>query len=99
MKRRLIAAELAGAVSITSAHAQTTTPDRVKTRLGDLKFERGFPTEETKREVFDEIDYQRAVQAYLWAYPGVSFESIRVAGKLTFLAAVCGFSAATAGDN
>ena len=25
------------------------------------------------------MDYQRAVQAYLWAYPAVSFESIRVA--------------------
>jgi hypothetical protein len=27
-----------------------------------LKFEQGFPTEETKQKVFDEIDYQRAVQ-------------------------------------
>ena len=45
------------------------------------EFERGFPTEETKRKVFDEIDYQRAVQAYLWAYPAVSFESIRIATK------------------
>ena len=27
------------------------------------------------------MDYQRAVQAYLWAYPAVSFESIRVAVK------------------
>ena len=53
----------------------------MKTRIGDLKFERGFPTEETKHKVFDEIDYQRAVQAYLWAYPAVSFESIRVAAK------------------
>ena len=33
--------------------------DTVKTRLGDLKFEQGYPTEETKRKVFDEIDYQR----------------------------------------
>ena len=56
-----------------------TTPDSVNTRIGDLTFERGFPTEETKRKVFDEIDYQRAVQAYLWGYPAVSFESIRLA--------------------
>jgi hypothetical protein len=27
------------------------------------------------------MDYQRAVQAYLWAYPAVSFESIRLAVK------------------
>ncbi len=56
-----------------------TTPDSVSTRIGTLTYERGFPTEETTHKVFDEIDYQRAVQAYLWAYPAVSFESIRVA--------------------
>ncbi len=53
----------------------------MKTRLGELTFERGFPTEETKRKVFDEIDYQRAVQAYLWVYPDVSFESILIGVK------------------
>ena len=60
----------------TGALAQTTD-----TRLGKLNFENGFPTEETTRKLFDEMDYQRAVQAYLWAYPAVSFESIRVATK------------------
>jgi hypothetical protein len=48
---------------IAAAVAPDTTLDTVKTRFGDLTFERGFPTEETKRKVFDEIDYQRAVQA------------------------------------
>ena len=27
------------------------------------------------------MDFQRAVQAYLWAYPAVSFESIRLTAK------------------
>ena len=81
MKTRLITAALASALTITSAHAQTTTPESVKTCLGTLKFEKGFPTEETKRKVFDEIDYQRAVQAYLWAYPAVSFQSLMMAAK------------------
>jgi hypothetical protein len=80
-KPRVIAAALAGTLSITSAYAQNTTPDSVKTRVGDLKFERGFPTEKTTRKLFDEMDYQRAVQAYLWAYPAVSFESIRLGTK------------------
>src|SRR5688572_5376629 len=71
-----------GALCTLTANAQT--PDSVKTRIGDLKFERGFPTEETKQKVFDEIDYQRAVQAYLWAYPAVSFESIKIATKKVF---------------
>ena len=65
----------------------TTTPDSVKTRIGKLNFENGFPTEETARKLFDEMDYQRAVQAYLWAYPAVSFESIRLAAKQADLGA------------
>ena len=64
-----------------SAPATTASGDKVETRLGALAFERGYPTPETTRKVFDEIDYQRAAQAFLWAYPAVSFESIRVAAK------------------
>jgi hypothetical protein len=65
--------------------APTQTPAAIpapapttQSRLGALNFEKGFPTEETTQKLFDELDYQRAVQAYLWAYPAVSFESIRL---------------------
>jgi hypothetical protein len=68
----------------SSAPAAAGTADKVETRLGALTFERGYPTAETARKLFDEIDYQRAVQAYLWGYPAVSFESIRVATKRDF---------------
>jgi len=81
MKYKLIVAALAAAFTITTAYTQTTTPDSVETRIGTMKFEKGFPAEETTRKLFDEMDYQRAVQAYLWAYPAVSFESIRLATK------------------
>ena len=54
------------------------------TSLGALTFERGYPTAETRQKVFDEIDYQRAVQAYLWAYPAVSFQAIQVAAGKDF---------------
>ncbi len=63
-----------------SASAVSTAND-VQTRLGALNFERGYPTAETTKKLFDELDYQRAVQAYLWGYPAVSFESIRMAAK------------------
>jgi hypothetical protein len=59
MKATLIVTDVVFASAITGAYAQDTTSDTVKTRLGDLKFEQGYPTEETKRKVFDEIDYQR----------------------------------------
>jgi hypothetical protein len=81
MKTLHLPALIAAVFIITSGYAQTTTPDSVKTRIGDLKFERGYPTEETAKKLFDEMDYQRAVQAYLWAYPVVSFESIRLGTK------------------
>ena len=38
-----------------------TTPNSVKTRIGTLSFEKGYPSEKTTRKLFDEIDYQRAV--------------------------------------
>jgi hypothetical protein len=78
-RKNLITAVFASALAVTSAHAEA--PGGVKTRIGQLSFDKGFPTEETKRKVFDELDYQRAVQAYLWAYPAVSFEAIRVGVK------------------
>jgi hypothetical protein len=59
-------------------------PDSVETRLGTLEYESGYPTGKTTQMLFDEIDFQRAVQAYLWAYPAVSFESIQIASKETF---------------
>ena len=78
MKPHLITAGLALVVTMMAAGAHAQTTD---TRLGTLTFEKGFPTEETTRKLFDEMDYQRAVQAYLWAYPAVSFESIRIGTK------------------
>jgi hypothetical protein len=75
-KHAVLAAVITGALTLPSAQAQT--PDSVQTRAGTLSFERGYPTPETTQKVFDEMDYQRAVQAYLWAYPAVSFESIRI---------------------
>ena len=67
---------------MSAVDVSTTQPvERVETRLGTLRYELGFPTPETTRKLFDEMDFQRAVQAYLWAYPAVSFESIRVTAK------------------
>lgn len=45
-RQSLIAAAVLGALSLTSAHAQT--PDSVDTRIGTLKFEQGSPTEEAQ---------------------------------------------------
>jgi hypothetical protein len=54
------------------AEAQT-----VKTRIGELHFELGVPTKETVTKLYDEMDFQRAVQAYLWGLPIVALEELK----------------------
>ncbi len=47
-------------------------PDKIETRLGTLKFFDGFPEKATAEKLFNNLDFQRAVQAYLLAIPAVS---------------------------
>ena len=42
-------------------------PDKVETRLGTLGFDAGVPDAATAQKVFDNLDFQHAVQAYLLA--------------------------------
>jgi hypothetical protein len=48
------------------------SPDIVETRIGTLKFFDGFPDKATVEKLYDNLDFQRAVQAYLLALPPVS---------------------------
>jgi hypothetical protein len=47
------------------------------TRIGKLQFTHdfanGYPTKETVERLYDERDFQRACQVYLWSIPAVSF--------------------------
>ena len=52
-------------------------PDTVKTRLGTLKFVDGFPDKATVDKLYDNLDFQRAVQAYLLALPPVNMAGLR----------------------
>ena len=53
-------------------------------RLGPLQFEGGYPTPESVARLYDELDFQRAVQAYLWAVPLVSFAQWQEAYEKVF---------------
>jgi len=35
------------------------------TRIDKLVFEKGYPSEETVAKLYDEMDFQRATQAYI----------------------------------
>jgi hypothetical protein len=48
------------------------SPDKVETRFGTLKFFDGFPDEASVEKLYDNLDFQRAVQAYLLALPAVN---------------------------
>jgi hypothetical protein len=75
----------------TIALAQTTSrkttpvppgiamPDLVETRLGPLSFSDGFPSDATVEKLYDNLDFQRAVQAYLLAIPAVNQAAMRKA--------------------
>jgi len=70
----IVATALLGALAFGAAptNAQTTN-----TRIGELKYEVGYPAKETSQKLYDEIDFQRACQAYMWSFPAVSFASIK----------------------
>lgn len=71
------------AFSVLSANAQQyrmqtpvppgiAIPDKVESRLGTLNFFGGFPDAATVDKLYDNLDFQRAVQAYLLALPVVN---------------------------
>src|SRR5688572_24296242 len=64
------------------ASAQTQSADAAATgavlastdtRIGRLEFERGYPSPPTVKTLFDQMDFQRATQAYLWSLPLMGF--------------------------
>lgn len=61
----------------TPVPAQITTPDRVDTRIGELRFADGVPTRETANALFDHLDFLRGVEVFLNGIPAASLEGIR----------------------
>jgi hypothetical protein len=54
------------------------TPSEVETRLGTLKFSDGMPDEKTVQMAYDNLDFQRGVEAFLNGIPATSIEGIRL---------------------
>jgi hypothetical protein len=61
----------------TEIPASITTPDSVRTSLGTLRFFDGFPDPATVQKVYDNLDFQRGVQAFLTALPAASMHATR----------------------
>ena len=83
-KLALMTAALALPLIVTIADAQTvpkysakvppyiTTPDKVETRIGTLRFFDGLPDTETVQKVYDNLDHARGVEAFLTGIPATS---------------------------
>lgn len=54
---------------------QSYAGEKVETRIGTLEFEKGYPSQQSVKTLFDEIDFQRACQAYLWGLPMLATEA------------------------
>ena len=59
-----------------------STPDKVKTSIGELKFFDGVPTDDTVKTVYDNLDRMRGVQVFLNTIGGASMYRLR-AGNAT----------------
>jgi hypothetical protein len=70
MKKRTI---MMATLCLLSMVAVSGWAETMKTRIGELQFTSGYPTEKTVQKIYDELDFQRAVQAYLWALPMASY--------------------------
>lgn len=66
---------------IGAACQRSGGPQKSPATGSDYPFAGGYPTPESARKLYDELDYQRAVQAYVWAVPLVN--SVAMAKALT----------------
>lgn len=57
------------------------TPNKVKTRIGDLEFYDGLPSKETLTKVYDNLDFIRGVDVFLNFIPATSIEGMRLGMK------------------
>ncbi len=87
MKLGNFLATLAAVLAVSQVGAgETAVP--VKTRIGTLDFTHGFaqgyPSKASVKKLYDELDFQRATQAYLWALPIVSLAEMQRAQREVF---------------
>jgi hypothetical protein len=61
----------------TEMPAGITAPAEVKTRLGTLRTQDGFPDAATIEKVYDNLDFQRGVQSILTTMQGASLVAMR----------------------
>ena len=82
MKHALLASTTA--LALLLATSSLTQAETVDTRIGKLELQAGYPSKATAEKLYDEMDFQRATQAFIWALPAVGFHGLHVAQRETF---------------
>jgi hypothetical protein len=76
---------------VGAGETASRSTSQVPTRIGTLEFTHGFaegyPSKTSVQKLYDEMDFQRATQAYLWALPLVSLAESQRALREVFGAA------------
>ena len=73
-------------MSLSTFAQELPTNGSIETRVGKLTFESGYSSEETVETLYNEMDFQRACQAYLWGIPAVGIAEWRLAHRDIFKA-------------
>lgn len=63
---------------MTDQAVKTPTPTARWASLTNLAYPENYPTSETLSTLYDEIDFQRACQCYIWAMPTVALNEIDI---------------------
>ena len=88
---QIVTGILAFALCVPTVHAQKTpkmkmttkipagiaTPDKLQTRIGALTSVDGVPDKETVRKIYDNLDFQHGVQAFLSGIQIASMHGLR----------------------
>jgi hypothetical protein len=68
-----LACVFAAGTSFAFAQSVTTLQTSRDTRIGRIELDQGFPSKDAVTKLYDELDFQRACQSYIWALPIVGF--------------------------
>lgn len=60
---------LAASVGLLATLSPMAMAEPLQTRIGALEMDHGLPTDTTRQKLYDELDFQRAVQGVIWAEP------------------------------
>ena len=81
MKSRIITLT---ALAALLAGSSTASAETISTRIGRFDMERSYPSDAAIKKLYDERDFQRATQAYIWALPIVAMANWQKAHEQTF---------------